>query len=109
MLAFSAGYYGIDHLAFMMFIGAFSVHNRCTMITQLGNGFNDLFCTVRYDKQCILLILFIQNVQYLCGSILKYNGIQSLVPTKRIPAAISMMALIPSTMLKESMPFFSEK
>ena len=83
MLAFSAGYYRIYYLAFMMFIGAFSVHNRCTMITQLGNGFNDLFCTVRYDKQCILLILFIQNVQYLCGSILKYNGIQSLVPTKK--------------------------
>lgn len=64
-VVFIAGNNGIDNFTLAVFMGTFTVNDGGTMYRCIINKLRNLFGFIRYDEQCLLLILFVEHMQYL--------------------------------------------
>lgn len=64
-------------------MGTFTVDDSGTMNSGIIDQLRDGFCFVRNNKKSLFLILFVKQMQYLCGCILENHGIKGFIPTEK--------------------------
>ena len=82
LLAFVAGYHGIDEAALAEMEGTLAPENGRPVMRGVVDDFADLLRIVRDDEEGVLLIALVERVHHLRGGVLKDDGVERLVPAE---------------------------
>lgn len=74
----------VQHIAFLLFITAYSFKESGVVVGLLADLFVDIIRFGSDDKQRLFLVALVQKVQHLSGSVLEYNGIKRFIPVEQI-------------------------